>query len=91
MKHIHKAKETRTLPFGDIKLSICACGARMSSDGKPISGMVEDGSGWLISESQINREEKERQRAMMMLQTEGYGEEFDARDFLDSHHPDFQD
>ena len=92
MAHEHKSAEEKELPFGGIILSICNCGARMRSDAKPISGMVDiDGSGWLISESQINKAEKDRRRALGMLETEGYGEEFDARDFLDSHHPDFQD
>jgi hypothetical protein len=91
MTHKHEEKSSKKLPFGGIVLSECQCGARMRSDGKPISGMVNDGSGWFVSESKINSEEKARLQALRMLQNEGHGDEFDARDFLDSHHPNYEE
>lgn len=91
MDHQHQTKTSRNLPFGGVVLHECGCGARMRSDGKAIGGSVEDGSGWYIAESKVDIAEKARLRALRMLQTEGNRDEFDARDFLDSHHPDYLD
>ena len=93
MSHTHIYKTARTILGSE--LHECACGARKWSNDRPMLGGVLDAQGWYVAEAPTEtREEAARRRAVEMLQTEGYGYDWnkqDANDPLDSHDPRNQD
>ena len=92
MDHIHTPKSTRVILGSE--LYECVCGARKWSNGRGIVGSALDAQGWYVVAAPIAKEEVARQRAIEMLQTEGYGYDWhqqDVNDPLDSHDPRNQD
>lgn len=79
MKHTHTVATSRNLPFGDVVLSVCSCGARKTSDSAKIAGGTLDTDGWYVS-TPVN----ESRRAYDLLQNEGYEPETrDTEDIID--------
>ena len=93
MTHTHTTEQTRSI-LGN-ELYQCMCGARKWSNGRAIVDGVSDGNGWYVPEEPIeSQDEKARRHAIEMLQTEGYGYDYnqpEAHDPLDSHDPRNQD
>ena len=66
-------------------LYVCSCGARKQKS-QIINGVKVE--VWTV---ESKTEEAARERAIEMIETEGYGYGKDVTDPLDSHHPDFKD
>lgn len=77
MEHTHKPQ---TLANG-LTLYVCACGARKQKS-KIVNGKKVE--VWTVESKE---EETDRDHAIEMLETEGYGYGKDASDLLDSHTP----
>lgn len=93
MTHTHSPKSTRHIIGTD--LYECSCGARKWSNDRAIVGATLDVDGWYVAEKPTEtKEEAARRRSIEMLQTEGYGYDWnkqDTNDPLDSHDPRNQD
>lgn len=81
MSHTHSPQ---TLANG-LTLYVCACGARKQKS-KIVNGVKVE-----VWHTESKAEEAARERAIEMIQTEGYGYGKDAIDLLDSHDPRNQD
>ena len=84
MSHTHSPKSTRTILGSE--LYECSCGARKWSNGRAIVGAVIDVDGWYVAEVI----ETKTSRVVEMIETEGYGYDWnkqDVNDPLDSQFP----
>jgi len=82
--HAHTPKSSRTI-LGN-NLYECSCGARKWSNDRPIIGGVLDAQGWYIPEEPIESPlEARRRRAIELLETEGYGYDYNRPEAQDQY------